>query len=54
MNYLKNNREIIALVLIIAALFVGVAGISYSERGGQPWAYSGHSFIQTVQAAVSK
>jgi hypothetical protein len=54
MNYLKDNREIIALVLIIAAVFAGVCGVSHTVRGGQPWAYAGQSFIQTVQAAVAK
>lgn len=40
MKFVKNNREVIVLALVIAAVFVGVAGIAEGTRGGQAWLYN--------------
>lgn len=53
MKIVKNNREVIVLVVIIAAFVAGVCGLSYTVRGGQPWAYSSVTLTHSAQLFIA-
>lgn len=53
MKIVKNNREVIVLVLIIAAFFIGTLGTAYTVRGGQPWAYQSVSITRSAQLFIA-
>ena len=47
---LADNRELIALAVMVIALFAAAAAIGIAFRGGQPWAY--HDAFERVVARV--
>lgn len=39
MTFIKNNREMVVLTLVVVGMFAGVCFVAYTIRGGQPWLY---------------
>lgn len=39
MEFVKDNREMLILSVVVIGLLVMASAIGYDYRGGQPWAY---------------
>ena len=39
MNFIKNNREVVVLILVIVGVFVMASTIGYNFRGGNAWVF---------------
>lgn len=39
MDFIKNNREMVVLTVIIIGLFAMATAIGYDFRGGNPWLF---------------
>ena len=53
MTFIKNNREMAVLTVVLIGLFVMAASIGSSVRGAQAWAYSTISPARSAHIVIA-
>lgn len=53
MNFIKDNREMAVVALVIVGLFIMAAGVGVGVRGSRAWAYSTLSFANSTHALIA-
>ena len=53
MNFIKDNREMAVVVLVIVGLFTMAASVGVGIRGSQAWVYSTLSFANSTHALIA-